>query len=115
MFNWLFRPWATLRIRDKEIERLQKMLVDPKFLLSECERGKATFSVKHWAAKLLAMSFDETIADFPDAGHFIEMQLECPEAGSVIVTIQKKVGKTPKEAESELGKLRSEKAEKAGM
>ena len=62
--------------------------------------------VPHWAARLLADSFAETLGD---AENFTVIELHHEKHGSILVTVQKKFGSTPAaqhlEANAQLDKL----------
>jgi L-asparaginase II len=76
-------------------DRLRRMLEEPEFLKAEVQKKglemQADVTAKHWASKLMVMSFADTIGDSPN---LIELSLGDDEFGYFIVTIQRRHGKS---------------------
>lgn len=79
-----------------ERDRLARMLTEPEFLKAEArkegERIIADASMRHWSAKLMVMSFHQSLVT---AENCVELGIGDEEFGHFIVTVQRRVGKSP--------------------
>lgn len=99
--NWkLAEMLSDERTKAKELhaenERLTKMLTEPEFLEAEArkegERIVADASMKHWSAKLMVMSFADSLGS---AENCVELAIGDEEFGHFLVTVQRRFGKSP--------------------
>ena len=78
-----------------ENQRLNKMLAEPEFLKAEArkqgERMVADATMKHWASKMMVMSFHDSLGS---AENLVELEIGDNEFGFFIVTVQRKYGKS---------------------
>lgn len=92
--------------KDKEIERLNQIIVDPKVMDIGLDEGGLRMDLKlpHWATRAMAASFADTLGDAPN-WQAMQIGPMPSDNGMIIVTIQKASGKSPTET---VGKLRDE-------
>lgn len=95
--------------------RLMEALTCPEKIIAEWGRGAGPWvKVQHWAVKLLALSVAKTFREL-GGENYVTCELDGTEAGPLVVTVQRKQGKSPvqdlKELRAEVLNLRSQLAE----
>lgn len=102
----LFAPWVENRALRQQVDHLQKCLMEPDYLEAKIEGVKGAYSanvqMQHWAIKLLAWSFMDTLEKFPEAENFLTVDVMSP-IGIISVTLQRPGSqKSPAQSLSEL-------------
>lgn len=84
----------------EENQRLAQIINEPELVEFSMKRGEAAmFEYEHWAVRLLAASFAESLRN---AENFIVMECSTKEGEKLFVTIQRANGKTPAELYSRI-------------
>lgn len=99
-----------------EKRRLYRMLIEPTFMNMEVDVAAKRIGIttKHWACRVLAASFADSLVDEDgrEAPNFVELEMLHPTHGSLLVTIRKRWGKQPSEmlteAQAEIARLQGE-------
>ena len=97
---------------ETELAALREMLAGDGGKVVSLIEGR--LQVRHWAVRLLSCSLGESFLELGGV-NCVEMEVGHPELGPLLVTIQRKRGKSPLalkgEAEAEVERLRAEVAE----
>lgn len=94
---------ATIDAQAAEITRLEALMSGDKAAV-RFEHNE--IQVKHWAARLMAISFADTLGD---AENYISLELTPEGKEPVVVTVRRKFGKSPEEMlRAEVERLRGQ-------
>lgn len=99
---------ALVAIRGRRAARAHEetllRLCEPTLFEAHVTQQMAELKIEHWAAKLLASSLYDSLEQL-GAKNYITLELGHPTGGPLLVTIQRKWGKSPAQAASELTQL----------
>ena len=90
----LFRREPSRRQLEAEIERLMGIIADPKLIDIGIEDGSIRITCQHWAARLMALSFADSLGDARNWATFEIGPLPTTK-GMLLCTIQRAGGDSP--------------------